>query len=234
MNVLDIIFVIILGYCAYRGYQKGLFATISRVAGYVVALIGAMALYQPLALFLGNELRLREVLSPWIAEKMAIPAASFQTDINDVAFDKAKGIIESYQLPELFNNIMEDIISKIAEVPIASGVNTLGEGITYTVSGFILNAVSFVLIYMLLSILFRIVIPKLFTGVNPKPINFIDKISGSVLSMGGGLLTVSALVILLTPLASMGAMKGNESPLADMMAGSIAVDRIISFLNGFF
>ncbi len=233
MNILDIIFVVILAYGAYRGYQKGLFATVSRVAGYLAALVGAVLLYQPLALFLGNEMRFREALSPWIAETMAIPAASFQTEINDVAFDKAKAILEGYRMPEVFNSLMEEIISKISEVP-SAGINSLGEGITYTVSGYILNAVSFVLIYILLSVLFRIIIPKVFTSVNPKPVTFLDKICGSVLGMGGGMLTVSAIIILLTPLASMGAMKGNDSPLANMMAGSITVDKVMGILSGFF
>ncbi|WP_418791226.1 CvpA family protein [Phosphitispora sp. TUW77] len=234
MNILDIIFILFLAYCAYRGYQKGLFAAVSRVASYVIAVIGAMMLYQPLALFLGNEMRFREVLSPWVADKMAIPAASFQTEISDVAFDQAKNLLETYQLPEVFNNIMMDLIGKISEAPAAVGLNTLGESITYSVSGFILNALSFVLIYTMLSVLFRIIIPKLFTGVNPRPITFIDKIGGSVLNIGGGIITIGTIVILFTPLASMAAMKSNQNQLTELMSSSIAVNTIMSFLNGLF
>jgi len=234
VNLLDIIFLAILGFAAYRGYGKGFFKVVSNVAGYIVGLLGAFFLYKPLANFLGGQLNLREKLAPWITDSMALPVTVFQVRIRDVAVDQAAEIINQQKLPEIFKEVMMKYIDEISELPLTRGIETLGDGITYTVSNFIISAASFFIIYLGLSLLFRAVLPKLFYAVNPKPVKFIDKFAGAVLGLGGGLLSLTVLVFVLTPLASVGVIKGNPSPLADLIGGSILADLIMTRLNSLF
>jgi membrane protein required for colicin V production len=70
MNVLDLVFIIILLYGAYRGYQKGLFIEIIGVIAFIIAIVVGFK-------FLGYGMNL---LAPTIGESMAnrfLPYLSF-------------------------------------------------------------------------------------------------------------------------------------------------------------
>jgi uncharacterized membrane protein required for colicin V production len=233
MDLLDGLFLLILFFTAYKGYKKGFFATVSTVIGYVVAIIGTFVFYQPLAAYLGSELGLTKIVSPWVLEKLTLPAAAFQTQITEIAFDKAAAIINQQQLPEVFKKSMLEYVKDISSLPINYGINNLGDGIAFTISNFFITALSFFLLYGFLSLIFRAIIPKVFKTVSPKPIAFLDKLGGAVFGTCGGILSVAALVMILTPLASMGAMKGNSSPLANQMANSLFVNMVMSNIGTF-
>ncbi len=230
MVLIDVVFLGILLFAAYRGYKKGLLGTLSRVAGYIISLIATLLLYHRAADFLGEQLNLREKLSPWVAEKLALPASTFQTKISSIAMDRAEEIINSLGLPKAFQQIMLDYVKDFSALP-SQGINTLGEGVTYTLSTLLISALSFFLLYTCLALIFRIILPKLFGTVSPKPLTFLDKLGGALLGAGGGVLSVAALIILLTPVASMGALKGNISPLANQMMNSVVVNIFMDYLK---
>ncbi len=230
MVLIDFLFLGVLLFAAYRGYKKGLFATLSRVAGYFIGLFGTLLLYRRMADFLGEQLNLREKLSPWVAEKLAMPASTFQTKINTLAFDKAEELIKSLGLPETFQKIMLGYIKDFTVLP-SKGIETLGDGVTYTITTFLITAISFFLLYAGLTLVFRILLPKLFGTVSPRPLTFLDKLGGAALGVCGGALSVAALIILLSPVASMGVLKGNASPLANQMMNSIVVDIFMEYLQ---
>ncbi len=221
--VLDIVFLAVLAYAARKGYKKGVFATLSAVAGYVIALVGTLILFPLVQVFLTRQVHLTEKLSPWVAEKMALPAASFQTKIADVALDKAVEMIKQRDLPDFFKEIMLNYVRDFTQLPVTKGINNLGQGISFTIANFLVNAIGFFLLITCLALFFRIIIPKLFKTVSPKPVRLIDKLGGAALGTCGGLVSIGVLVVVLIPLASMGALKGNPSPLADQMHASLGV-----------
>jgi len=234
LNSLDIIFLIILGFSTYRGFNRGIIASVSSLAGYIIGLLGAALLYQPMAIFLGDQMGLKTALSPWVAEKIALPASSFETRINEMALDKAAELIDQQQLPAVFKDVMMEYVSTISELPVTEGIQTLGEGISYTLSTFLISALSFILLYAGLSIIFRIIVPKIFNTVNPRPVRFLDKLGGAAMGAAGGLLSVVILVAILTPVASLGAFKGNESTLAGLLSESVFASAIMTRMQGFF
>ena len=231
MDLLDIILIAALGFSCYKGYKRGVFKALFSIVGYVVSFVGALCLYQPLALFLGDKLPLGGQLSSWVAQKMAIPTAAAQTRISDAPLEKAVQIINNQQLPEVFEKAMMEYVQDISKLPLTKGINTLGEGISYTISNFLIGALSFFLIYIGLSLVFRKILPKLFSTVSPKPVTITDKMGGAVLGFGGGLLTVTAFVIILLPTASLGGLKGNPGFLAGQMQNSLIVNLLMPYIQ---
>lgn len=234
MNLLDIILLAVLGHGIYKGYRKGVFATLSSVAGYIIGLIGTFILYQPLRVILEKKLRLGEKLSPWVADKLFLPASTIQVKIGDVAVDKAAELINQKDMPDVFKEIMTGYVRDFAELPAAKGIDTLGEGVAYTISSFLLNALSFMIVFAGLTLLFRIVLPKLFNTVNPKPVTFADKLGGAALGTCGGLMSVVVLIVVLIPLASLGTLQGNPGLLANQMHNSAVVEVFMSYSESFF
>lgn len=232
MNLLDIILLLIFAWAVHRGYKRGVVGSLSTLAGYVLGLIGTAIFYWPLQIFLSRQLHLVDKLSPWVVKTLAIPTASEK--ISDLAIDKAITMINQKDLSEGIKQILVKYIQDFANLPAAKGITTLGQGIGYIISDFIISALSFVILAMVFSAIFRIILPKLFKSAAPKPVTALDKMGGAVLGLAGGLLAVATLVILLTPLASMGALKGNPSPLANQVQASFMVNAIIGQLETLF
>lgn len=125
MNLLDILFLAVLAWAAWKGYRKGVIATLSSVVGYVAGFTGLLLFYQPLRSILSRDLRLGEKLTPWVAEKLALPASSFQTKIGDMAMDKAIEMINQQDLPAVFKEIMTGYVRNFEKLPANGGINTL-------------------------------------------------------------------------------------------------------------
>ncbi|MHB9095070.1 MAG: CvpA family protein [Eubacteriales bacterium] len=229
MVFLDIVFLAIFGFAVYKGYKKGVFATLTSIAGYLVGLIGTLVLYKPLQGILGKQLHMAEKLSPWVAKSLSLPVSSQQ--INGLAMDKAVEIINQRQLPNVFKEIMIQYVRDFSKLPLSKGINTLGEGIAYTISDFLVNSLSFIILFSCLALILRIILPKLFKTVSPRPVTFIDKLGGAVLGSCGGILSIAVLLIVLIPLGSMGALKGNPSVLANQMQNSLVVNLFTNHLQ---
>lgn len=224
MNLLDIIFLLILAWAVYRGYKRGMVGTLSTLAGYVLGLIGTAIFYWPLQIFLSRQLHLADKISPWVVDSLAIPAASQK--INNLAIDTAIAMINQKDVPDGIKEILIKGIQDFANLPASKGITTLGQGIGYIISDFIVSSLSFIILAVIFSVFFRIIIPKMFKAAAPKPVTSVDKLGGAVFGLAGGLLSVGVVVIVLIPLASMGALKGNASPLANQMQTSFMVNEV--------
>lgn len=232
MNILDIVLLLIIAWAVHKGYKRGVVATLSSLARYVAGLIGTMIFYWPLQIFLSRQMHLGEKLTPWVVETLAIPASSQK--ISDLVIDNAVALVEQKELPAAFKEVMIKAIQDFADLPATKGITTLGQGLGYIISNFIISALSFVILALVFSAVFRIILPRLFRAASPKPVTAVDKMGGAVLGLAGGLLSVAVLVIVLTPIASMAALKGNPSPLADQMHSSFMVNEVMTRLSSLF
>lgn len=230
MNLLDIIFLLVLAWAVYKGYSRGMVGTLSRLAGYVLGLIGTAIFYWPLQIFLSRQLKLVDKLSPWVIDSLAIPASS--QEINSLVIDNAVAVINQKELPAAFKEIMVNYVQDFANLPVSKGITTLGQGIGYLISDLLISLLSLVILAVVFMFVFRILLPRLFKAAAPSPVTTLDKVGGAVFGLVGGLFSVAALVILLTPLASMGALKGNPSPLADQVQASFMVNAVTMRLEG--
>jgi uncharacterized membrane protein required for colicin V production len=232
MNLLDIILLLLLAWAVFRGYKRGVVGTLSTLAGYVLSLIGTAVFYWPLQIFLSRQLHLVEKLSPWVVNNLGIPAAS--QPITSFPIDMAVEMVNQKDIPYAFKEIMVKYIQDFADLPVKKGINSLGEGIGYIVSDFMISAFSFVFLAVVLSVFFRILLPRLFNSAAPRPVTALDKAGGAAFGLAGGFLSIAALVLLLTPLASIGALKGNPSPLADQVHTSFMVNAVVARLETLF
>lgn len=232
MNFLDIILLLIIAWAVRRGYKKGIVATLSSLAGYVAGLIGTAIFYWPLQIVLTRQLHLGEVLTPWVTKTLAIPSSTQK--ISDLAIENAVALVNQKEIPAAIKEVMITGIQDFANLPATKGITNLGQGIGYIISDFIISALCFVILAVVFSAIFRIILPKLFRAAAPTPVTAVDKCGGAVLGLAGGFLSAAILVVLLTPVASMGALKGNPSLLADQMHSSLLVNVVMTRLGSIF
>lgn len=234
MNLLDLILLAMLGWASWKGYKKGVFATVSSVAGYVIGLIGTFVFYQPLRVILSRDLKLGEKLAPWVTETLALPVSSFQTKINDMAMDKAIEMINQKPLPGVFKEIMAGYVQELAKLPSSQGVNSLGDGIVYIVSDLLISAAALFILFCGLTLLFRVILPRIFRSVTPRPLSIIDKLGGGLLGICGGIISLAVLITILTPLTSLWSLQGNPGFLAEQMQSSFLVNTFLENIQDVF
>lgn len=226
MSGLDYIFLGILAFAVFRGYKRGFFASLAAVVGYIAGLIGTVVLYQPLSAFLNSSADLPQKLMPLISEKLALPVSNMP--INKIAIDQAVEMVNRKELPQMFKTVMLRFVEDFSKLPAMKGINTLGEGVAYMLSTLIIKALIFSMLFFCITAVFRIVLPKLFKTVSPKPVKIIDQLGGAVLGLCVGILSIAMLVVVLVPIASMGALKGNPSPLGGLVHGSLITNLLLS------
>jgi len=171
-------------------------------------------------------------LSPTVVDALPFPAASQQ--IANFPVDYAVTMVNEKEIPAAFKKIMVNYIQDFANLPVSEGITTIGQGLGYIISDFIISTLSFVILAVVFSAIFRIFLPRLFNSVAPKRVTTLDKAGGAILGLASGLVSVAVLIILLTPLASLGALKGNPSPLAELVHASFMVEVVTIRLESVF
>ncbi len=214
MNVVDIIILAVLSWAVIRGYKKGLAASFARLAGYFFGLVAAVFLSAPLAGWLDGTFNLAKGLTPWLHDRLALPAAANTAKISQLPFDKAAQIIKNYDLPDSFKNIMLNYIDEIAKMPVMLGINNLSEAVAHLVGSFMLTAAAFLVIYGVVSLLIGKVIPSYLLKAGPRPVKKLDHLAGAILGGAGATISVAVTIGVIMPVFSIGLFKSKGSVLS--------------------
>ena len=216
---------------AFQGYKKGLIAAISSIIGVLISLLGAFWLYRPTAIFLDNQFLLSERISPWISQKLALPVDSLDNRLSTTLSDGLAAAVNKLEVPDFIKDLMLNHLTQNTSLPVASGLTTVSQGLVAAVTSLFLSALSFLLVYIFFKFIFQIFLPKIFSSISPRPIKALDRLAGSVLGAGAGVLSIIIVTIVLTPLASMSALKGNEGFLVNQMGGSTVVNIVMNYIG---
>lgn len=214
MNIVDIIILLALGLAVYKGYNKGLMASLAGLAAYFAGLLAAVLFSGTLARWLDSSFGLTKSITPWLAGQLAIPTSAGATRISQVPFDKAVNMINDYDIPEVFKKIMLGYIDEVSKLPVTRGIDNLGEALTYLVASFILSALAFLLIYWITSKIIGKVIPRFLKKVSPRPVNALDHLGGAAMGAAGTTLTIAVSLAVFMPVLSIGLLKPRGSVLA--------------------
>lgn len=206
-------------------------AAVSSIVGVLISLLGAFWLYKPTALFLDDKFLLSEKITPWISEKLAIPVDSLDNKINTGVSEGLAAAVNRLEVPDFIKELMLNNLTQNTSVPVSSGLTSVSQGLAAVIASLFLSALSFLLVYIFFKFFFQIFLPKVFRTISPRPIKAVDRLAGSILGAGAGLLSIIVATIILTPLASMSALKGNEGLLVDQMGNSTIVNMVIKYIG---
>jgi hypothetical protein len=214
MNIVDLIILALLGLAFYRGYNKGLMASIAGLVGHLAGLVTAYILSTPAARMLDRSFNLVKGFIPWFHEQLALPAAAKAVTISKIPFDQAEKLISDYDLPAIFKDIMLSYMDEVAQMPVTHGINTLGEAVAYLVGNFILTSIAFLLIFGITSLIIGKGIPRLLKKASPAPVTLFDRFAGAGLRMTGAAVSIAVTFGVVMPVFSIGLLKERGSILS--------------------
>lgn len=228
--MLDKILLILLVYFAYRGYRTGLFRTLNSLVGYIVGLTVAGLNYKQCAGFLDNRVHIIEKISPVVGKKLSLPAALFGMGIEgpllqkNILLDALDGSIVLKKMVALYLLNMAELSSM--------GVNNVGEGIIYVVNHFIVDIASFLLLFVLTVILFKFLIPVIFSKASPRSVNFIDRLAGALLGLIKWVFVTGLILLIIVPLSFLGnILGGSGGGLSSLTNQSVIAGYFITYVQ---
>ena len=143
INVLTIVVIAFLVFCAWRGYKKGFLMTVVGIVSVIVSLFAAN-LFTPAVtdLVMHNE-RVLEKLSLHVEENLEMEDST----------DKAKQaeLIEALPLPE---SLKQSVLNENSKTTYAEvGVDSFRDYVVYRVAGFVLKAIVFLVLFVIFRLL---------------------------------------------------------------------------------
>lgn len=196
-NILLIAVVLFLVAMAYAGYKKGFIKIILTLAAMIVT-ITLSALLTPT---ISGILKDKTPIYDTIYVKMeSFVSGQMQEDASNVAADQQQGAIESMALPESIKNALID--NNTGESYISMGVDTFAAYTAKSLTMFLLNAISFIILFIIISAIFAVIMGLANVFTKLPIIKGANKMAGIAAGLLQGLLILWVLAIIVTACAA--------------------------------
>lgn len=198
MDYLVLICVIgMLGACAINGYQKGAIRIALTLAASIIGIFVAVFLAQPFSDFLKDNTELDEN----IEKSMHSFIQEYMEEELDKKADELTGdMLSDLPLPKEINDLLLKNNSK--ETVTQMGATNIADYISKELANMIVNAVSFVILYILISVAIRIIISAADVIAKLPLVKEVNKLAGVAVGLAEGLIVVWIFFIVVTGLTS--------------------------------
>ena len=191
MNILSWAALAVLTYCALRGWRRGLIMTVFSMFATVIAIAISAQLSPQLSRTWQNT-AFYEIVS----ERVEMTLFNGQDSQNDgEEGEDNRGVINSLPLPDVVQNVLasnDDAQNNML------GVSAFRKYIADSVTGIILNAISFVLVFVGVSIIMRIIIRCLNLLSRLPVIHTMNKMGGMLVGLLKGVILLWLICIVIT------------------------------------
>ena len=191
MNILSWAALAVLTYCALRGWRRGLIMTVFSMFATVIAIAISAQLSPQLSRTWQNTAFYEKV-----SERVEMTLFKGQDSQNDgEEGEDNRGVINSLPLPDVVQNVLasnDDVQNNML------GVSAFRKYIADSVTGIILNAISFVLVFVGVSIIMRIIIRCLNLLSRLPVIHTMNKMGGMLVGLLKGLILLWLICIVIT------------------------------------
>ena len=191
MNILSWAALAVLTYCALRGWRRGLIMTVFSMFATVIAIAISAQLSPQLSRTWQNT-----AFYEIVCERVEMTLFKGQDSQNDgEEGEDNRGVINSLPLPDVVQNVLasnDDAQNNML------GVSEFRKYIADSVTGIILNAISFVLVFLGVSIIMRIIIRCLNLLSRLPVIHTMNKMGGMLVGLLKGLILLWLICIVIT------------------------------------
>lgn len=191
MNILSLAALAVLTYCALRGWRRGLIMTVFSMFATIIAIAVSAQLSPQLSQTWQNT-----AFYETVSEKVEMTLFKNQDSQSDgEEGEDSKGVINSLPLPDVVQNVLTSN-NKVQDDVL--GVSAFRKYIADSVTGIILNALSFVLVFIGVSIIMKIIIRCLNLLSRLPVIHTMNKMGGMLVGLLKGLIILWLCCIVIT------------------------------------
>lgn len=192
MNWLDWVLIFIIALSVWQGFRSGLIMTAARIMGILLGLAMAMSFYRPLAGYVEQHWQWTTKMSGVLHGMLPLPVS---TPANgQITPDIIWELSQQLPLPEAWYRLLVQMPPEVLQE------NSFTEAVSYLVAQFLVEAVLFLLLFLIGRGLIVILGSVLSRTFSLGPLNILGRIGGAGLGLVRGGLIIMLMVALLIPL----------------------------------
>lgn len=162
LNWVDFTIIGIIFFCAFFGYIKGLIGAVFSLAGYIIAVVCAVFLSEPVALFIMEKTQIGEIVAKALEDAytgFTVPAFSQAFDFSKIQdgnhlMENSTALKQFFQDNELFHQLFESVN------PLASGTQAVSNAvisITDMLVFSVLKVIAIIAVFLIVKIIITII-----------------------------------------------------------------------------
>lgn len=191
MNILDIIIILFFLYELIVGFCKGFVSSVFKLGGFILAIVLTKRYYSKVAVLISKNTKVFEA-------------------INRFATEKANALLAKISNPNNVNNILENmkLPSQVKEA-IANNSGGIGQEaidpsymLSSVFTNLIINILSILLVFIIIKLIIYIIYEIIERFVEIPGIKQLNKILGMLLGLAKGILIVSFIFVIFSPIIS--------------------------------
>ncbi|HEX3031462.1 MAG TPA: CvpA family protein [Bacillota bacterium] len=206
MNAIDILIGIFVIAGAWSGFRKGLIMSISKLVGYIIGLVVALAMYKPFASYLGKGIGFDSIFNHLGTVILKLPQNVSLAPMKSLSLEKVQSLIHSMNVPISGQNILNDILKQLTEISGRPSVTTVGDALNILLGELLLKIVAFSILVIAVEVVISIVVKGISKIISYSPAGLIDRGGGLVFGLGKNLILVAITLIVINPFLSLGAL----------------------------
>lgn len=228
MNYLDLLFLGVLAWGAWRGYRRGLITLAAGILGYIVGVLVALNWAEPLASLLDRQWEVSARGGAWLASYLPLPRFALDQQLSVPAIKQVDTWLAGWPLPY---SLKASLLTSLAR---SGGKDlTLGEALGGLLVFWLLKMLAVLLLFYLSVWFLRRLGVWLSRGWGFTPLGLPNRLLGLALGLGSQALYLS----LFLGVVDLGLKKGLilSFPLLELVARQLATSQLApSFLDLFF
>lgn len=228
MNWVDFAIAAMVLFGAWSGYRKGFLVAFSKLAGYILGFIGALAFYKPFAGFLGGTCGLEPTVVKTVARVVSLPDQIQQTPIQNLSLAKVQGVLDSMALPVMYKKQVGAMVLELGTITKRADVFTISDALYHLVAGVILQILAFIILIFLIELVTALILKGVASLMSYTPAGVLDKGAGLILGSTKSILVVTVMLAVVNPILSIGSM--DQAGLLGQLSSGVQGSQFSSYL----
>lgn len=204
MNLADLVIIVTVVWGAWFGCRKGLIISLSKLVGYILGLIAAVAFYKPLANLLGSVMGLDKIFSRIASVVMHLPANLRNVPIKSLSMTKVQQISGSINIPDAYQKYLHEMINQLGIASKRGDVSTIGDALNHMAGGVILQLVTFIILMFAVERAIAILSRILSKAMHYTPVGIVDQGGGLVLGAARSFVLIAITLLIIDPILPIG------------------------------
>lgn len=232
MNIVDLILMGVLVLGAIGGYQKGFVGSIIGLAGSILGLVIAYNYYPLLTDWFNSQFQVQDKLLEFFKTHLVLPQAVSQFKIPAFPFADISKYLDNLDFAVSLKNQVLVFLQKLESGLVSYTQAALADVLHQVLTKFILNSLSFVLIWIVVERSFSLLHLLYSRFIRNTLLGTYDRLAGSLLGLFVSVLALSILFGLMTPLLKLAVIA--EPSLFAAVMRTIGEAQLAPYLQSFF
>lgn len=207
MNYVDLLIGVILVGASLKGYRKGIFASLVKIASYGLGIGVSIYFYGSISSWLDRNFDLVHKVASLIYNLIPLPTTVMNTNIQTLNTWELTEVFATLPLPNFYRQQMISYIDN-QQIILTGSIISIGETIAVILANTLVELFAFAVLLFIAVSIFKRLGALLSFATNQSPIGGVNRVAGAFLGVASGVITLMILFGIAVPIVALGQIAG--------------------------